>query len=77
MSLLVDLGLHIEWPRQQPGAVDICYEYNMRMIEDVEILEPFYTGIKENHAGWELRRNSDVFWLVASKQTPHLEFPHY
>jgi hypothetical protein len=75
-AFLTGLGLHIEWPRQHEGAVDICYEYRMRMNENVELMEPFYTGIRQNHAGWELRRNSDVFWLVASKNTPHPDFPN-
>lgn len=73
-AFLEGLGLHIRWPRPHPGAFDPCYEYKMHMNSNVEIMAPFYQGIKDNYQGWELRRNSDVFWLVASKHDTHPDF---
>jgi hypothetical protein len=74
-KFLTDLGLHILWPRPFPaGAGDSYYQFNMRMQANVAVMEPHYTGIKEHYAGWELRQNSDVFWLVASKTEAHPDF---
>jgi hypothetical protein len=76
MEFLEQLGLWIQFPRLEGGYGDICTEYNMHMHEDVELMEPYYTLIKEHCGGWELRRNSDVFWLVASKEKTHPVFLH-
>ena len=72
-AFLEGLGLHIRWPRPDPGAFDQSHEIGMHMHSNVDSVNPYYQGIRE-HAGWDLRRNSDVFWLVASKEPPPTEF---
>lgn len=72
-ALLEHVGLTVRYPRPEEGACDRFYEFDLPMREDVERMAPFHAGIRACN-DWNLRKNSDIFWLVAVKKLPHPEF---
>jgi hypothetical protein len=73
-ALLGHIGLTVRYPRPEQGAFDTFYEFNLPMRENVQGMGPFCAGIEACN-DWNLRRNSDVFWLAAVKEFPHPDFP--
>ena len=73
-QFLEQLGLTIQFP--QPHGGSSCYIKGLRNpAEPPSLMAEFYEGIRAN--GWNLRKDSDVFWLVASKSVLQDEFHEF